>query len=263
MQKVSNWDLLSNEATTSAGMIGTGLTLLRKMDFTKEGYQSQSFFCLSIGLERMMKLILVYDYRVNNNNQFPSNNFFKQSYGHNLSKLLEACKAIGVRLSMKEDLADSIYDAIIQVLTKFSTQSRYYNLNYLTGNFDGEDCSLLWEQQINMEILRRHCNIPADYSEEDEQIVKDPKSTMEERLQNATIINFRNWHRKGQYFEEKAVYSTLYTYRIVNYLTILLYHLSCEMLPFIYEHYRLFFSKDDDFIMSRKVWNPYDLHQTE
>lgn len=45
MQKTSNYDLLNNEAAMSAGMIGTGLTLLlRKMDFTKESHQSQSFF---------------------------------------------------------------------------------------------------------------------------------------------------------------------------------------------------------------------------
>jgi hypothetical protein len=264
MQKTSNYDLLNNEAATSAGMIGTGLTLLRKMDFTKESYQCQAFFCLSIGLERMMKLILIYDYRTNNNNQFPSDNFFKQSYGHNLNKLLSACKGIGNHLKINTNINDRLYDTIIEILTKFSTQSRYYNLNYLTGNLAGEDCTHLWEQQVNMEILKRHCNSPADYSEEDEQIVIAPDSTMEERLQNATVINFKNWHRKGQFFEEKAIYSTLYTYRIVNYLAILLHYLAAQkLLPFINEHYRLFIGNDEKFIMEQKVWNPYDLHQAE
>ena len=140
VQKKSNYDLLNNEAATSAGMIGTGLTLLRRMDFTKESYQSQSFFCLSIGLERIMKLILIYDYRTHNNNSLPSNDFFKKSYGHNLEKLLTACKNIGVASGIKNDLSDPIYNSIIEILSKFSTQSRYYNLNYLTGNFEGDSC---------------------------------------------------------------------------------------------------------------------------
>jgi len=92
VKKVSNYNLWNNEAATSAGMIGTGLTLLRKMDFTKKANQSQSFFCLSIGLERNDEIILIYDYRTHNNNDLPSNDFFKKSYGHNLEKLLTACK---------------------------------------------------------------------------------------------------------------------------------------------------------------------------
>ena len=62
--------LLSNEASLSAISLSQGLTFLRKADFVKKAYASHAFFSLSIGIERLIKLILIYEYRLSNNNKF-------------------------------------------------------------------------------------------------------------------------------------------------------------------------------------------------
>jgi len=51
-QKENHYSLLNSEAYTASGLIGSGLTMLRKMDFSREIYFSQSLFSSSIGLER-------------------------------------------------------------------------------------------------------------------------------------------------------------------------------------------------------------------
>ncbi|MBO9632302.1 MAG: hypothetical protein J7578_04240, partial [Chitinophagaceae bacterium] len=72
--------LLSKEAALSSMNLGVGLTFIRKYDFAKLGFIYQSFFSLSIGLERIMKLILLYEY-IYNHNSYPNFGYLK-SKGH-------------------------------------------------------------------------------------------------------------------------------------------------------------------------------------
>lgn len=264
--KVSSFELQNSEAATASGLIGSGLTLLRKMDFTKPAYQSQAFFSLSIGLERMMKLIIIYDYRTLNNNQFPNDKYLRKSYMHDLVKLFAKCEAISAsyNIESKNVLNDSIYKKIIAILSEFSNQSRYYNLNYLSGSNIGEDCLQLWENEINKEIMKRHCITEEEDYKEDEEIIINKEDSIEERLEKSTIINFKNWYKNGKFFDEKAKYSMFYVYNIVHFLTNVLYELSAQkLLPFIQEHFRLFLNTDDNFILERKFWDNYEVWKDE
>ncbi len=260
--KVSTFTLQNSEAATASGLIGSGLTLLRKMDFTKPTYQSQAFFSLSIGLERMMKLIVIYDYRTLNNNQFPDDKYLRKSYMHNLGKLFAKCEAISApyNIEFKIVLNDPIYKKIIAILSEFSNQSRYYNLNYLSGNNFGEDCLQLWENEVNKEIMRRHCNAEEEDFKEDENITINEVDSIDQRMQKSTIINFRNWYKNGKFFDEKAKYSMYYVYNIVHFLTNVLYELSAQkLIPFIHEHFRLFLNTDQNFILDRRIWDNYEI----
>ncbi|MDM8552766.1 hypothetical protein QUF72_21985, partial [Desulfobacterales bacterium HSG2] len=87
--------LLKREASMSSMSIGMGLTQLRRYDFAQTGYFYSSIFLISTGLERLLKLILIYDYRLKNNNTFPDNKKLK-NFGHNLkdliNKSIQICK---------------------------------------------------------------------------------------------------------------------------------------------------------------------------
>ena len=262
---ISKYDLLNNEAATASGLIGSGLTWLRKMDFTRKSYQMQGFFSLSIGLERMMKLIVIYEYRFTNCNSFPNDAYLRKTYGHNLEKLFSRCEQICVSHTMNTPLLnDPIYKSIINILSNFSNQSRYYNLNYLSGNQIGDDCLCLWEEQVNKEIMRRHCSAePRDFAEDEKNVV-NPSDSVEAKIQKATLINFKNLFKNGKFLDEKAQYSMYYVYNIVHFLTRVLYFFgSKNLMPLINEHFRLFLNKDQDFIMNKRIWDNYEVWRNE
>lgn len=263
--KVSVWYLLNNEAATASGLICNGLTLLRKMDFTKNSIQDQAFFLLSIGMERLMKLILIYDYRTINNNSIPDDSYLRKGFGHDLTKLFDKCKSIAAFHNIDTPLIDDpIYQVILNILTDFSNQSRYYNLNYLSGNFIGKDCIKHWEVLVNKEIMKRHTNAtPPDY-EDDIEIKHNPQDDINERINKATYINFLNWNKNGKYYEEKAKYSMYYTYQLIHYLTTIIYDLASQkLMPFINEHFRLFLNTNQEFILNKKYWDNYEVNRNE
>ena len=50
---------LSNEASLTASLLGNGLNALRKADLYNKGLYYQAFFSLSIGIERLLKIIVI------------------------------------------------------------------------------------------------------------------------------------------------------------------------------------------------------------
>lgn len=131
--------LLMNEASLSAMSLGVGLTFIRKYNYSQEGYLMHAFFSLSIGMERLMKLILLYDFRYKNG-RYPNNSYLK-NYSHDLYKLFNQINKIaedyGLTELKKDIKKDSINIKIVEFFSSFAKYSRYYNLDELTGNFPG------------------------------------------------------------------------------------------------------------------------------
>jgi hypothetical protein len=70
-EKITNInELLNREAALSAQLLGNGLTSIRKYDFSSKGIFYSGMFSISIGLERILKIILVLDYQIKNS-KFP------------------------------------------------------------------------------------------------------------------------------------------------------------------------------------------------
>jgi len=55
------------EAQFTKEILSIGVTQIRKANYATQGIYFQSFTCLSVGIERACKLILILDYYVNNN----------------------------------------------------------------------------------------------------------------------------------------------------------------------------------------------------
>ncbi|WP_432405730.1 hypothetical protein [Wukongibacter sp. M2B1] len=68
--------ILLKEAGLASSSLEYGLTILRKAELTRKAEYYQAFFQLSIGLERLMKIIIIENY-LGVEKKFPSNSILK------------------------------------------------------------------------------------------------------------------------------------------------------------------------------------------
>ena len=132
--------LLNREASLISGLITSGLEHLNKVS-KNPTYYYQSFYALSVGLERLMKLILYLE------NQ-PTN---LRGFNHNLVRLKNATN---VTFSV-----DSIENKLIIFLNHFSNSGRYNIVDYFSS---GNPSDLVNEpivkfyNEIILEIISLH-----------------------------------------------------------------------------------------------------------
>ena len=112
--------LLANEASLTSSLLGNGLNALRKANINNKGLYYQAFFSLSIGVERLLKMIIITQYRSEHNGDFPVDIDMKK-LSHNLIKL---CQYTGIQFKK-----DSIHEKIVIFLDDFARKSRYYNID--------------------------------------------------------------------------------------------------------------------------------------
>lgn len=258
--------LLSRECALAALSIGQGLTLIRKYDFVKHGYGTQAFFMLSIGIERLLKIIFIYDYRRKNNNKFPDNAVLRNA-GHNIKSLYAAAMSIAdeiakpeLYLMLKED---PIFDLIIGFLTDFANTSRYYNLDTLTGSSNKTDEPLrAWNNTINKIIVERHYKHNTKKAQAISKIseaVSDIFIVSFDNENGKEVNNIKDFYQEGMTVGVKQKYSMFYIYRIVRFLSTLIWHLDKNYPPFVSEYFTIFRNGDDSYIKRCKTWNLYNL----
>lgn len=112
--------LLANEAALTSSLLGNGLNALRKADLYNKGLYYQAFFSISIGIERLLKIIVITQFRCEHNGEFPTDINLRE-FGHDIIKLYEYT---GIKLDK-----NSIYYNIISFLNDFAKKSRYYNID--------------------------------------------------------------------------------------------------------------------------------------
>jgi hypothetical protein len=156
----AQWQAVSREARLAAEQAAYGVTVLGRANHAQTGLYTQAFFGLSIGLERMGKLIFLADHAIRNDGAFPTNKELKK-FHHKLTPLLKECEAIGARFSQNRDYmirpSDAIHRGIEEVLHRFATNLRYYNLDHLDGAAQGQqDPVALWWEKVATPICDRH-----------------------------------------------------------------------------------------------------------
>ena len=114
--------LLANEAELTSSMLANGLTSLRKANVYNKGLYYQAFFSLSIGIERLLKIILITRYRCEHNGEFSTDIDLKKM-SHNLKLLFEDT---GIEFEK-----NSIHQDIVYFLSDFAQNARYYNIDVI------------------------------------------------------------------------------------------------------------------------------------
>jgi hypothetical protein len=249
--------LISKEAGLAATCIEQGLTSLRKANFTQKWNYYQSFFLLSIGLERLLKLTIVTIYRVEKNN-LPDNGELK-SYGHDIEKLyLKVTEEIDKTDNFIND--DELYLMILKFLSEFARSTRYYNLDSLSGSISENDPLHRWKQ-IQNEIVKRHCK-PIKISKDEMILIKQVNlfsSVIHTDESDTPIDNFLDFYLQGKNLDKVQGYSVFYIFKIISHLVKQLNLVSSKVytMPVLSEFFPLFGydGMSESEIVRKKDWN--------
>jgi len=88
-----NGKLCNARPSWRPGQAGQGVTMLGRASYAHPGLYMQAFLGLSLGLERMGKLIFLADHAIRNGGTFPTDQDLRK-IGHDLTSLLTKCEAI-------------------------------------------------------------------------------------------------------------------------------------------------------------------------
>jgi hypothetical protein len=137
---------LQQEAYLFQFCISSGLTHLSKCGSSDKGPFYGGLFNLSLGIERLLKVVVVIDYFIDNNFSFPSKKSLKDR-GHNIAELFAICEEISAKRCPSNLFVGNknIIDGdIIAVLSSFALGSRYANLNNLEHGIRQRDPLEAW-----------------------------------------------------------------------------------------------------------------------
>lgn len=157
----ATWFLLEQEGLLAQSCLCNGLTALRHANLgDKKGLFYSAFFELSIGFERMLKLVLILDHLARNQSTPPDNKSV-ENYGHKLRSLFNAAKSVCATYGVTEldsFTPDSLPIVILGFLDDFAHPGgRYSNINKITGNKlrSKADPIRRWGEIANL-IIRDH-----------------------------------------------------------------------------------------------------------
>ncbi|MGF6527639.1 hypothetical protein [Variovorax sp. PvP013] len=128
--------LLAQEAHLTKNTLLSGFDLLLKANFfqDKEGYFYSSFFHVSIGIERMLKLAVITHYMLTNHYATPTVKHLKREFGHDVKTLYGECAKLTLSYRptrTKQPALTAEDEALIDFFTEYAINSRYFNLNEL------------------------------------------------------------------------------------------------------------------------------------
>lgn len=152
-----NFQLIQQEAFLARSALLSGLDALAKANISdvEKGTFYEAFFLLSIGLERLMKLMIVCHHMATNQLAPPSNSTLRAA-GHNLLGLYQTCKAIAQQeMPRPPDFVSegSLEYEVLSFLSEFAKYSRYYNLDSISESTVASDPLAAWWKIVNRELI--------------------------------------------------------------------------------------------------------------
>ena len=242
--------LLLIEGSLISSLLLEGLDCLRKANIYNKGLYYQAFFSLSIGIERLLKVLIIYDYKVKNNGNYPENNYIKEK-GHNLNEMFNVVKP--------SLLQNDIYNLVISFLSEFSLTTRYYNLDILTGKNNNKLNPLEKWSSIEKSILKEY----------KVKIKKDGnKKEIVDFLNSVSYISYLDMELNeinnfNEIFDEAKIrdtiqgYDVLVFYNLIKSLvkTLKEYEEKYNFFPYLREFFEIFLGKyTDGEIRRKKCW---------
>lgn len=254
--------LLSKEAALSSMNLGVGLTFLRKHDFTQIGFIYQSFFSLSVGLERLMKFILVYEHIVVNDT-FPKQEDIK-IFGHDLTQLFSKVRELSTKYSANRHFISidkhDLCKAILQNLSDFAKHNRYSHLNQLTGNNSTDDPLIRWENEIGSVIVKRFYRPTKNDAVMTElaKVVAQNSIVRHTSESDGDITDYNQLTIQGLHASTKQKYAMYFTFMIIKALCELQVNQNYKSRTDIELHeFFKTFRVELGYALNRKSWNPY------
>lgn len=128
------YKFLEHEAQLTQSILTSGLQEIANAELTdyRKGRFYGGAFQLSMGLERLMKLIVILDHMLKNEYKPPSEKYLRIEIGHNLEKLYKRIKNLSIEHREEAFCEESHEYETLKVLSDFAMGARYYNLNKLS-----------------------------------------------------------------------------------------------------------------------------------
>ena len=246
--------LLINEGGLSSTCLGQGLTILRKANFVNRWNYYQGFFLLTIGLERLLKLVIISHYR-HTKGRFPEDKFLKNC-GHDIGKLISMVASYeGCVITI---FNDSITADIASFFTAFAKYSRYYNLDALSVAMAQPDPLVTWKG-IQERIKVQHQLIGTPPPEAFMKVLDESFSFIQHDEAGKLITDPRDYYHDYRILDKVQGYSIYYCWKIITEIAASLRHFEYAggLFPTLREFFPYFneiaFTKRE--IVKRKNWN--------
>jgi hypothetical protein len=159
---IPEWHSIRREVALVRDLLGSGATALGRAAYAnKLGEYYVAFFGLSVGLERLAKLVLVADYVMANKGKMPPEAVVRE-YGHDLVDLIEAVDKAAKRREVNLEYsrpAGPITAKIIECLDAFADarRGRYANFSALGDpRLSNEEPIRRWWAEVAELILKEH-----------------------------------------------------------------------------------------------------------
>ncbi len=160
--EIPEWHAIRRECALVRHLIGSGATALGRANYAdQKGEYYTAFFGLSVGLERLAKLILVADHAITNAGQMPNQQVVRR-FGHKLANLMDAADKVSTNHALKLDYprpTDGSSQKIVECLDAFADagRGRYANFAALGDPSLGQDEPIgRWWGGVAELILKEH-----------------------------------------------------------------------------------------------------------
>ena len=201
---------LEKTVDESVELINYGLNFLGKIEFANAFLIfSLSFLNLSRGFELLMKCMICYR-EYNDLGRFPTKKNMRKDYGHDINKLREKIginyqglfqkKASNTRIvsQLQEDYnfinENEEIIRILEIISKYATVDRYYNLDYVVLDSPPKDVSAQSEmQKMILEFLEKDKQLRSTFMNNRENSLSDDKIWQEiiEKYIKPDLIKFK------------------------------------------------------------------------
>lgn len=258
---------LLREGVLAVRLLGSGATALRKGVAGEAGIFIEALFALSIGIERIAKLVVILDRRLTTG-AFPTYAEMKR-IGHDIATLFRLVDGVAtnrrVGTSFKRP-ADPIHQQILSVLSNFAKATRYQNLDSLVGGAtqNSPNPESEWFTRVGTLVLTKH--YPNKKRTKDEDLANRTHALLGG---NATVLNLGHsvWERDLigtiRAVQESTVvqrHAQFYMLQIIRHRASVLVdlqsiaHRDNVEVPFYCELFSHFLC-DDKALRGRKTWN--------
>lgn len=270
---VPEWHYIRRESMLARQLIGTGATSLGRASYaTGLGEYYTAFFSLSVGLERLAKLILVADHAIAHHGEMPSQKDLRK-YGHKLLNLMNEADNVASRHTLSLSYprpVTAISKKIVECLDAFADASRgrYANFAALGDPSLGvEEPIRKWWAAVAQLILDRHY-----YGKSVQKKVESNARALDAALSSvSTVLYFDEDGETMQDIETASrrtgqtkivqQYGRYYTLTVVRWLPEIFSRLS-EVATYkhrldaffgVNEYFQTY-TIGDDFLRTRKIW---------
>lgn len=271
---IPEWKALHREALLVSQLIGSGATALGRASYGSGfGEYYTAFFGLSIGIERLAKLILVADYAMDNGGTLPGRSVVRR-YGHRITSLIDGVDQIAKKRNTPVPYlapTDPICTAVVNCLDAFSDASRgrYANFEAIGNpafNFADEPVNKWWAEVVEPILVKHYRGKKAEMA------VKQRAAIIDAMISKASVVLFTDEtgsmmsdvstasERTGQ-TKWAQKYGRFYTLSVVRWLSHVFSELAHEAvyrkgIDSLFGHYEVFatYTVQDRFLLTRKIW---------